>query len=187
MLTKLSAILEDLELSASLVEKNTLMEEFIFTLSSCSRTSIRQEMYASLMWADATQMLFVVGEHLKRVTIMRQKMETLLQEASSGRAEREFLHLAGRGLRFCYQEHERNFLQLARTWLLGHYSVVSPPSDVTQTGDIDQSLPDMPLLEDFDLIRADTQSSMLGWDQTWEQINLVSDPGGAFSFLAWGC
>lgn len=171
-LTELCVILETLERSASLEEKHTKMEEFISMLSSCSNGSIGQEMSVTSMWTDATQTLSAVMAHQKRDGIMRRKMVTLWEEDLNDRAEMEYLRLARSGLSLSWQEIETAFLRCARTWLLGHYSVTSLPSDVTPTG----GFASVPLPTNILMAYYSAQEgiliSMRGYNKIWADLEI---------------
>lgn len=137
--TALLNILASLELSVSLAEKITLMEEFISTASLV--LSVRQALgtAAPLTSTAATQILSQATAHLVLDGIMRQKMETSLPEHSNGQAEttKEFLQLVQSGMRSSWRRLEKSFLDYARTWILDHCVSTSPHSELTQIGSID--------------------------------------------------
>lgn len=167
-LTTLSATLETLEQNASLDEKITTMEAFISMLSSCSDGSLGQEMSVSSMWADATQTLSVAMGHRKKVGITRRKMETLWEEDLVDRAEMEYLRLAMSGLNLSWHQVEKSFLTCARAWLLGHFSVISPHSGVTLTGNTAMTQLSTDTLTAYYSGRTSILDSIRGYNKTWE-------------------
>ena len=172
--------LETWELSVSLDEKITLMEDFTSMLSSCSNGSLSHEMSVYSMWTDTIQISFAVTAHRKRVQLMQQKKETLwLEDSTSANSEHRFLTLGLCGLKSSYRELERNFLRLARVWLQGHFVVPSLHSSATPTGSIDPSPCRTNILVEYRLIQQLTQSSMLGYHTIWRDLNIpVSAPFG---------
>lgn len=170
MVLKLATCFQHMELSASLDERITLMEEFTSMLSSCSKESLSQEMSVSSMYEVSTQTLCVGTEHLRRVGIMRLKMETLSQEGSHGQAQAEFLRLAVSGLRFAWQRVERNFLICVKGWLLGHYSAHSHHFAHMLIGDSESTRPHISRLRDWTSQRQITLSSIYGWQKTWDDL-----------------
>ena len=181
--------LEILELSASLDEKATQMEEFIFTLSSCSNGSLSQEMSVYSMWTDTIQISYAVTVHRKRVQLMRRRRETLSREGWTwSHSENQFLILAESGLRSSFQSLEKSFLKHARGWLLGHFAAPLALSPAMRTGDIDPSPCRTQRLVDYRLTQADIQSCLLGYHTIWRDLELsVSAARSARdTFLAWG-
>ena len=169
----LSITLETLELSASLDEKITKMEEFTSMLSSCSNGSLSQEMSVFSMWTDATQMLSVVMVHRKRVGIMRRSMGMWSEADWKGQAERAFLSLANRGLQSSFLEVETSFLMLARDWLREHFCVTSLPSDVMPIGSIEYIQSPILTLSTYNSLRRSFQSSSHGYNKTWWDLEIV--------------
>lgn len=170
MVLKLATCYQHLELSASLEERLTAMAEFTSMLSLCSKGSLSLEMSVSSMSEVAIQTSSVGTEHLRRVGIMRQKMETLLQEDSHGQAQAEFLRLAVHGLRFAWQRVEKNFLLCAKGWLLGHFSALSPHFAHMLIGSTESTRPPISHLQGWNSQRQITLSSILGWQKTWDDL-----------------
>lgn len=190
MASKLAIIFHRLELSASLDEKITKMEEFTSMLSLCSTESLSQEMSVSSMLEVVTQTLSAATEHQRRVGIMRLKMETLWQEVSHGQAQAEFLRMAIDGLKLSWQRIEKNFLIAARGWLLGHFCVHSPHFAPMLIGDTESTRPHTSHLKGWDSQRSIIQSSILGWNKTWdlleEQVRPLPSGGPGISELDLG-
>lgn len=142
-------------------------------LSSCSNRSLSHEMSVYSMWQEGIQMSYAVTAHRKRVTLMRSKTETLLQEDSEwNRSEGRFLSLGLSGMKLSYRDLERNFLRLARAWLQGHFAAPLPLSPATQTGDIDPSPCRTNTLVTFRCLQQIFQSSLLGYHTTWRDLNI---------------
>jgi len=169
---KLSSILVDLELSVSLAEKLTKMEDFISTLSSCSRDSLGQDLSVSLMLTDTTQILSVAMAHQRRVGTMQRRMETLSQEAWKGRAETEFLTLARPGLESSWQKIETAFLKQSRNWILDHFACTLDPLEATLIGGIGQTEPSTNIRQEFYLTRADIPILIHGYNKLWWDIDI---------------
>lgn len=153
-------------------------------LSSCSTESLSQEMSVSSMLEVTTRTLSAATEHQRRVGIMRQKMETLWQEVSHGQAQAEFLRLAINGLKLSWRRIETNFLTAARGWLLGHFCVHSCHFAHTLIGDTDAIRPLTSHLKGWNSQLKIIESSMLGWQRTWDDLEyqvriFLYDPGGA--------
>lgn len=164
--------LDALERSASLAEKIMKMEEFICMLSSCSNGSIGHEMSVTSMWGDATLTLSGAMAHQKKVTTTRSRMVTLSLEDSQDRAEMEFLRMAMSGLNLSWQEIERSFLTCARAWCLGHFSVISRPSDVTPTGNTARTQMNTNILDRYNSLRHGILNSIRGYNQIWEDMEI---------------
>ncbi|UOF79424.1 putative C2 protein [Genomoviridae sp.] len=178
ILSKLVTILDDLELSVSLDEKITLMEEFICTLSSCSNGSFAQETSVYSMWRESTQISSVAMEHRKRVTTMRQKMGMWSQEDWKGRAELAYLRLARRGLLSSWQRVETSFLLASRRWILEHFALISPLSEHTPTGNTEKTPNPTEHQKELASLWMDTQNLVTGYNTLWVEMRLqVSNPG----------
>lgn len=133
-LSRCATILARWELSASSGESRTKMAEFISTLSLISAQSADLETLASLMLEDATQMLYHLAVHRRRVGTMRRKMETLRQGDLSDQTEADFLQLAMRGIQLSHARVETSFGVLSRNWLLEASCVISTVSEHTRIG-----------------------------------------------------
>lgn len=173
---QLATILDDLELSVSLDEKITAMEEFISMLSLCSNGGLSHEMSVYSMWRDGTQMLSVATAHHRRVGRMRRRMATWLQEGSNAQStELQYLRLARSGLELSWQSLEKSFLLLSRSWILGHFAAHSDLYELMPTGSTDQlSIPtSLPL--GFISTRQKFHSLTTGYNEIWRDLLLVSD------------
>lgn len=173
---RLATILDDLERNVSLGGKIMKMEEFISTLSLCSRASIGADLSVSLMLGDATLILSAAMEHRRRVTTTRSNMEMSSQEGWEDRAEFEFLRLAIRGLTSSFQRLVTSFLRLSRNWLLGHFALALHPCELMQIGDIENPLNPTERLREFRFERTITHNSLIGYNKLWADLDLkVSD------------
>ena len=151
-------------------------------LSSCSNGSLSQEMSVFSMWMDATQMLSLATAHRRRVGRMRQRMAMWLQEGSrSQSAELQYLRLARSGLELSWRSLETSFLNLSRSWILGHFAAHSDLYELTPTGDIDQLSIRTSVPEEFLSARTSFQNWATGYNEIWQDLLLVSVPSLASS------
>ncbi len=156
-------------------------------LSSCSNGGLSHEMSVYSMWRDATQMLSGATAHHRRVTRMRQRMATWLQEGSSAQStELQYLRLARSGLELSWQSLEKSFLLLSRSWILGHFAVHSDLYELTPTGSTDPLLIRTSLPMGFLSTRQKYHSLMTGYNETWRDLLLVSDSIALHSLRSWG-
>jgi len=179
---QLMTTLEALELSVSLDEKITKMEEFISMLSLCSNGGLSHEMSVFSMWRDGTQMLSLATAHRRRVGRMRQRMAMWLQEGSKSQsAELQYLRLARSGLELSWRSLETSFLLLSRSWILGHFACHSDLYELTPIGDIDQLSISTSVPQEFLSARTSFQSWATGYNEIWQDLLLVSIPSFASS------
>jgi len=179
---QLMTTLEALELSVSLDEKITKMEEFISMLSLCSNGGLSHEMSVFSMWRDGTQMLSLATAHRRRVGRMRQRMAMWLQEGSKSQsAELQYLRLARSGLELSWRSLETSFLLLSRSWILGHFACHSDLYELTPIGDIDQLSISTSVPQEFLSARTNFQSWATGYNEIWQDLLLVSIPSFASS------
>lgn len=160
------------ELSASLEESITRMEDFTYTASQTSDGSFEVERLTYSMWTVVTRTSSLLREHQRRVTTTQSRMETLLLEASNGQSERAELEL-GRllisGLRSRVQRIESHFGNFVMSWIPKLLLAHSGSSQSMQTGDLPRSLPSMSHHEDLSLLGEMLMVEMSGYNQ------LVSD------------
>lgn len=135
----LLTILDRLERSVSLDERITCLEDFISTLSLCLIESSPLGIAGPLTSQVTTQILSQATAHRSLGLTMQQRMATLSEEASSGRAEEtvQFLELVESGMASSWRKLESNFLSYARTWTLELCVSTTPLSSRTPIGGID--------------------------------------------------
>lgn len=117
--------LQTFELSASLEESCTRMEEFIFILSSISIDSSAQERLQFSMWKAATLTSRSLGELRRRDTTMRSKMAMSSLEGSGvqiTRAETALTQLILNGVRLSWQRQQNSFGNFAMNWFRNMWS-----------------------------------------------------------------
>lgn len=170
-----SNILQRYELSASLEEKHTLMEEFTYTLLSTSVGNIQQETLVSLMWRDATRMSWLVEEHRKKCGTTRRKMAMLSLGGLSDQVEAQFLELVIHGLTSSWRRVEIAFSNYVRNWLLELSLVPSLLYDATQTGDTDPFGNHTPRLPEYPLTQTTFQNSVNGYKRIWMDTDQGSE------------
>lgn len=174
---RLSEHLENLELSASLDERITSMEAFIYMLSSCSDGSLSQEMSVFSMWMDITPILSEVTHLRELAATMQSRKETLWQGDSIQTAlELRWVLMAESGLQYAWQRLETSFLTHARVWLRGHFAAPLRHSLVMRTGSTDQWLSRTDHLKDYNSTRALFLSALSGFRETYWGIEEVSEP-----------
>lgn len=174
-------ICQRLELSVSLEEKITLMEDFISTASLVSSPREALGTAAPLTSTAATQILSQATAHLQLAGIMRQRMETSSQEDSSGRAEGtiEFIQLVLSGMRSSWLKLERSFLSYARIWILDHCVSTSHLFERTPIGGIDWTALRIPIQEVYSSAQTKCLLSIDGHMKILVTATEVSFHGGA--------
>ena len=113
------------ELSVSLEENCTRMEEFIFMLSSISVDSSVQEQLQFSMWEAATLTSRSLEELRRRDTTMRSKMAMWSLEDSPGhptKAEVALTRLILSGVRLSWQRQQTTFGDFATNWFRNMWS-----------------------------------------------------------------
>lgn len=125
ILGELWTCLQNIELSASLDESCTRMEEFTYTLSSISVDSSVQERLQFSMWEAATLTSRSLEELQRRDTTMRSKMAMSSQEGSNvrlTRAEVALTQLILNGVRLSWQRQQSSFGNFATNWFRNMWS-----------------------------------------------------------------
>lgn len=142
-LGELWIIFQNFELSVSLEESCTLMEEFISTLSSISTDSSALERLQFSMWEAAIQTSRSLEALLRRVTTTRSRMETWWAEDWSvpcTRAEVALGRLILSGARSSWQNLLTSFGDFAMNWFRNMWLEVLLRYPNTPSGDIDPRL-----------------------------------------------
>lgn len=119
ILGELWSSLQAFELSASLEESCTRMEEFTFILSSISIDSSAQERLQFSMWEAATLTSRSLEELRRRDTTMRSKMAMWSQGDSNvpcTRAGVALTQLILSGVRLSWQKQQSSFGNFATNW-----------------------------------------------------------------------
>ena len=173
--TMWSAILEDLERSASLDESRTQMEVLISMLSSCSNGSLAQEMSVFSMWGVVTQTLCALTVLRNSVGTMRQKMETLSEEGYSEKTvsvQERWSELAINGMLLRWRQVETSFLRCAQNWSRGHFAAPLAHLRPTLTGDTGLSPTRTNILANWNLMRLQHESLVIGLRQMCSETEL---------------
>lgn len=159
------------ELSASLDESITRMEDFICTCTSSSNGAFEVEKLISSMWTVGTRTLAVLREHQRRITTTQSRMEMLSLEGWSGRnrAQWELGRLLISGLESRRQRIETNFGNWCINWIPKLLCATSTVSPAMLTGDLPRYLPSMSTMDELALFREMLTAEIDGYR------NLVSD------------
>lgn len=159
------------ELSASLHESITRMEDFIFTVSSISAEDIAVGELIRSMWTVGTRTVSLLEDHRRRDTTTRSRMEMLSAEGWLGRnrAQRELGRLLIDGLELRRRRVETNFGNFAINWIPRLLHALSTHSASMLTGDLTRSLPSMCTMEELLLFQETLTEEIRGYR------NLVSD------------
>ncbi|AUM62007.1 Rep [uncultured virus] len=171
ILSMLCAFSQNWELSASSVEKSTKTAELISTLLLLGRKSSDHAVLISLMLEDATQMLYHLVAHRRKVTTMLQRMVTLSEGGLSDQMEAKFLALAMHGLRSSTRRVEMSFGDLFRNWLLEVLPAISTPCETTPIGSIEKTPHHTSTQPISALTRETFLNSMNGYNTTWKDIH----------------
>jgi len=130
--------------SASLEERVTKMVEFTFTASSILEGREDSDDLLRSMWEATILTSHHLGEHLKRVGTMQQKMATFLGNPSTTRqAEVAILEILLSGLRSRARAIESRFGLWYMNWIPKVRRVLSPNFKSTVTGSSLLCLPPM--------------------------------------------
>lgn len=159
------------ELSASLDESITRMEDFIFTATSCSNGGFEAEGLTFSMSTVGTQTLALLREHQRRITTTQSRMAMLSLEGWNGRnrAQWELGRLLISGLESRRQRIETNFGNWCINWIPKLLVATSTLSPAMQTGDLPRYLPSMSTMDELSLFREMLTAEISGYR------NLVSD------------
>lgn len=159
------------ELSASLVESITRMEDFICTVSQISDGSFEVERLTYSMWTVGTQTLSLLREHLRRDTTTQSRMAMLSAEGWQGRsrAQWELGRLLRSGLELRKRRIETNFGLFVTNWIPKLLHALSTHSASMLTGDLPRNLPSMSTIDELALFREMLTEEMTGYR------SLVSD------------
>lgn len=136
-------IFQNFELSVSLEESCTLMEEFTSMLSSISTDSLALERLQYSMWEAVILTSKSLEELLRRATTTRSKMATWWAEDWSvpcTRAEVALGRLILSGVRSSWQTVLRSFGDFAMNWFRNMWLEVLLRYPNTPSGDIDPRL-----------------------------------------------
>jgi len=172
ILSQWSTILLSFQLNASSEERITQMAEFISILSSTLGVNTEPGSREHLMWRDTTRTFLHHVAHLKRVTTMQSKMETLLRGDWNDLYQSDFLQLAISGLKSLTLHVSQSFGRYVNHWLHVHWSLNSLNSAPSLPGNFHLSEFRMRLHRELSSTRIGYLSSMVGYETTYDQVQM---------------
>lgn len=167
-----TTLLRRFQLSVSLHEKLTLMEEFISMLSSISADASTSETRDALMLMATTRIYNHAVAHHRRCWTMRSRTETLSLEASVPSSTIRFRQLTMSGLESHMHLLWTSFGILFESWHRERCAATSTPCVHMPNGTIDPRLLSINTPRPFDLALQEFRNSMNGYVTTC--LELVS-------------
>lgn len=135
-----TTLLRDIQLSASLGERITLMAALTSTLSWISADASISGTRDALMLRASTRTFNHVVEHHKRCSTMRSRTETLWLEDSTPLSTLQFRDLVMSGLELRMHRLWESFGNLLESWHHERYCATISHSELTPSGTIDPSV-----------------------------------------------
>lgn len=163
---------QSIELSASLAESCTKMEEFIFIVSSISADSLVLERLQFSMWEASTLTSSNLAELRRRDMTMRSKMVRWSLEDSGvhcTRAEVALTRLILSGVQLSWQKLLKSFGSFATSWFRNIWSEAIHLYGNSMTGSLHPEILSMSHPEEYGLTRQQLRESTSGscrliWD-----------------------